>query len=105
MPNKLTIVYWKDIPTQVIAQAGRNRHSVPLSDRFIKAVDAAAMISGETDSEDYMSHWRKETRACGDSSLESEATSLAEELEAQFSKEALRELIKAQGVAADVKAI
>lgn len=105
MPSKLTIVYWKDIPTQVIAQAGRQRHSLPLSDRFIKAVDAAAMLSGETDSEDYMSHWRKETRACGESSLEVEATSLAEKLEANFSKEDLRALIKAQGVAADVKAI
>lgn len=97
MANKLSIVYWRDIPTQVIAQKGRTRHSVPLSDRFLKAVDAAAMLGGETESDDYMAHWRKDNRDCGDD-LEAEASELAEQLEASFSKEDLRDLIKNQGV-------
>jgi len=97
MAAKLTIVYWRDIPTQVIAQKGRTRHSVPLTDRFLKAVDAAAMIGGETESDDYMAHWRKETQACDESTMEADANALAEKLEAEFSKEDLRDLIKNQG--------
>jgi hypothetical protein len=103
MAAKLTVVYWRDIPTQVIAQQGRTRHSVPLSDRFIKAVDAAAMLGGEIASDDYMSHWRKDVRDCGDD-LEQEAKTLAAELEATFDKEKLRLLIKAQGIAANLEA-
>lgn len=98
MPAKLTIVYWRDIPTQVIAQKGRTRHSIPLTDRFLKAVDAAAMMAGETASDNYMTHWRKANRECSEDSMEAEAQALAEQLEAQFSKEDLRMLIKNQGL-------
>ena len=42
---KLTIVYWRDIPAQVIVKAGRNAAKRQLADRFQEAIDIAAMRS------------------------------------------------------------
>ncbi len=97
MSAKLTIVYWRDIPSQVIAQKGRERFSLPLSDRFEKAIDAAAMLAGASSSEAYMEHWRKVAVACSDD-LETEAQLAARQLEADFDAETLRDLIKAKGL-------
>ncbi|MCB0152130.1 MAG: virulence factor, partial [Caldilineaceae bacterium] len=47
------ILYWFDIPVQVKAAIGRNRRTVPLTDRFSEAVDAAAMASGLIGSDAY----------------------------------------------------
>ena len=93
---KLTVIYWRDIPSQVMAQRGRERHSVELPKRFIKAIDSAAMFAGKTDSDAYTTEWRKEVRDCGDD-LQAEAEAVAGELEAQFSQEDLRVLIKSKG--------
>ncbi len=40
---ELTIVYWRDIPAQVVAKAGRRAARQQLSERFEKAIDRAAM--------------------------------------------------------------
>ncbi|MCI0520097.1 MAG: virulence factor, partial [Chloroflexi bacterium] len=58
MKTTLQVMYWRDIPAQVKAQAGRQRASRPLSARFQEAIDAAAMISGATDSDAYLNDWR-----------------------------------------------
>lgn len=63
---KLTIIYWRDIPAQVKARAGRSRLSAPLPDRFMVAVDAAATRSGKTTTDEYIAEWREETRSCSE---------------------------------------
>jgi Virulence factor len=95
---KLTIMYWRDIPSQVIAQEGRTRHSVQLSQRFQEAIDSAAIYAGKTEAGAYMDHWRKDVLECGEN-LQEEAEKKAGELEAAFSDEQLRQLIKSKGVA------
>ena len=90
---KLTVIYWRDIPSQVTAQRGRERRSVELPKRFSKAIDSAAMFAGKTGSDAYTTEWRKEVRACGEN-LQAEAEAVAGELEARFSQDDLRELIK-----------
>ena len=50
----LTILYWRDIPAQVIARAGRAGAKAELSRRFTEAIDAAAMRAGLTDSDAYL---------------------------------------------------
>ena len=94
---KLTVVYWQDIPSQVIAQEGRTRHNVQLSKRFQEAIDSAAMFAGKTDAGAYMDHWRKDVSECGDN-LQQEAEKKAQELEAAFTQEKLRQLIKSKGI-------
>ncbi len=78
------VLYWHDIPVQVKASEGRNRHSQPLAGRFMEAVDAAAMAAGLVGSDAYMDqfHWAdSQTR---DGSPEAVAAAIAAELEAQY---------------------
>jgi hypothetical protein len=95
---KLTVMYWRDIPSQVIAQQGRERHSVMLEARFQEAIDSAAMFAGKTEASAYMDHWRKDVTECSEN-LQEEAQKKAKELEEAFSTEQLRQLIKSKGIA------
>lgn len=78
------ILYWFDIPMQVKASIGRNRRTVPLSDRFSEAVDAAAMSAGLIGSDAYTEqfHWGEVQEREGDP--EAVAMAVAAELEAQY---------------------
>ena len=48
------IVYWRDIPTQVIIKRGRKTERRELPERFMVAVDMAAMQVGAKDSDAYL---------------------------------------------------
>lgn len=58
MPE-VTIVYWRDIPAQVIVGKGRRGAKAPLPERFEQAIDRAAMKVGASDSDAYLAEWRK----------------------------------------------
>lgn len=58
MPE-VTIVYWRDIPAQVIVGRGRGGSKHPLPERFEQAIDRAAMRIGARDSDAYLAEWRK----------------------------------------------
>ena len=68
--GKLTIMYWRDIPAQVIAKAGRANARRELSPRFQEAIDAAAMEFGAHGTDDYLEGWRKGTPELCGSNLE-----------------------------------
>jgi len=55
----VTIVYWRDIPAQVIVGKGRRGAKVQLSERFEQAIDRAAMKAGARDTDSYLAEWRK----------------------------------------------
>lgn len=94
---KLTIVYWRDIPAQVIAKQKRNAAKRVLSERFEKAIDRAAMRSGARDTDAYLAEWRRGDAApCGDD-LEAEADSAAARLEADYGDDRLAALIVSGG--------
>lgn len=87
------IVYWRDIPAQVIVKAGRKAAKRQLSERFEQAIDRAAMRAGLTGTDAYLEQWRRsEPVPCGDD-LEAEAAAAAEALEAEYTQERLRELV------------
>ena len=80
----LTILYWRDIPSQVIVKSGRLSARRELSERFIRAIDAAAMHAGAKSADAYLAEWRRtEPIACGDD-LEQEAEAAAQRLEAEY---------------------
>ncbi|MBK6467178.1 MAG: virulence factor [Rhodobacter sp.] len=59
MPE-VTIVYWRDIPAQVIVGKGRRGGArVQLPERFEQAIDRCAMKIGARDSDAYLAEWRK----------------------------------------------
>ncbi len=93
----LTIVCWRDIPSQVIVRSGRQAAKRELSERFIRAIDAAAMHAGAKSTDDYLADWRRgELIACGDD-LESEAEAAAARLEAEYDTHRLALLARHDG--------
>ncbi len=100
----LIIVYWRDIPAQIIAERGKGRKrekaKVELNKRFAQAIDAAAMKSGLSESSDYLSYWRKSSPMDCGGNLHFEASSLAKELENEYDKKKLSTLVKNGGVEA-----
>ena len=94
---KLTIVYWRDIPAQVIAKEKRTTAKRVLSERFEKAIDRAAMRSGARDTDAYLAEWRRGDPApCGDD-LEAEADAVAARIEDEYSADRLAALIVSGG--------
>lgn len=96
---KLTVVYWRDIPAQVIVKAGRQSGKRQLSERFEKAIDRAAMRAKLRDTDSYLAEWRRaEPIDCGDD-LEAEAAAAAARLEADYDDARLAALVSAGGLA------
>lgn len=56
---EITIVFWRDIPAQIIAGSGRRGVKKPLPERFEQAIDRCAMKVGARDSDAYLAEWRK----------------------------------------------
>ena len=95
---QLTIVYWRDIPAQVIAKAGRQTAKRQLSERFETAIDRAAMKAKLRDTDSYLAEWRRATpQDCSDD-LDAEAQAAADRLEAEFDEDRLAALVAAGGL-------
>lgn len=58
MPD-VVILYWRDIPAQILVGKGRNGAKIPLPERFEQGIDRAAMKIGAQDSDAYLAEWRK----------------------------------------------
>ena len=56
---EITIVFWRDIPAQIIAGKGRRAVKKPLPERFEQAIDRCAMKVGARDQDAYLAEWRK----------------------------------------------
>ena len=96
MPD-VTIVFWRDIPAQVIVGQGRRGTKVQLSDRFEQAIDRAAMKSGARDSDAYLSEWRKAPPYAVEGDPAEVASSEAARLESDYDTARLRALIDNHG--------
>lgn len=94
---QLTVVYWRDIPAQVIVKAGRRNAKVQLSERFEKAIDRAAMRAKLTGTDAYLEQWRRaEPTEVGDD-LDAEAAAAARRLETEYDDARLATLVAAGG--------
>ena len=93
------IVYWRDIPAQVIVRRGRASEKRELPERFIQAIDRAAMRAGLRESDAYLAQWRRgEPEPCGDD-MAAEADAAFAVLVAAFDDARLAELVRNEGVA------
>ena len=94
---KKTIIFWRDIPSQVIVKQARTTAKAQLSQRFFKAIDKAAMRAGRQGSAEYVDDWRREIKTCqGDPQTIVETT--AKEMEDFYSDEVLQTLVKNKGL-------
>lgn len=94
----LVVVYWRDIPAQVIVEKGRGRRrdsaKIELPKRFIASIDSAAMKGGAEAADDYLEQWRRsDPIEVADDDMEEVAASKASELEDAYPAERLRALI------------
>ena len=96
MPD-LTIVYWRDIPAQVIVGKGRRASKVQLPERFEQAIDRAAMKIGAAGSDAYLAEWRKSTPVLHDGDADTIAADQAKALEAEYDKARIIQLIENDG--------
>jgi hypothetical protein len=95
---QLVVLYWRDIPSQVIASAGRrNQAKVLLPARFQEAIDRAAMRGKAASTDDYLAEWRRAGPVpCGED-LEAAARDAAAGLEAAYDSARLAALVAAGG--------
>ena len=94
----LSVIWWRDIPAQVVAKDARRSSKVVLHPRFQVAIDKAANRAGKRAYSDYIAEWHKVQRPCGDD-LEAEVRAESDRLEAAYDKHHLAELIQSGGVA------
>jgi len=91
------IIYWRDIPAQIIVRRGRATAKRALPERFIQAIDRCAMSVGARDSEAYLAEWRKAApEPCGDD-LEAEAEAALAAILATFEDRCLAALVANKG--------
>lgn len=94
---QVTIVYWRDIPAQVIVGKGRRGTKRPLPERFEQAIDRAAMKTGAAGTDDYLAEWRKaapfEVEGADDAVAEAEAA----RIDAEYDQDRIKALIANDG--------
>ena len=96
MPD-VTIVYWRDIPAQVIVGKGRRGSKAPLPERFEQAIDRAAMKVNAKDADAYLAEWRKAAPYAMDGEPADIVEAEALRLEAEYDTERLKALIAKDG--------
>ena len=94
---ELIVVYWRDIPAQVIVKKGRANAKRELPLRFTEAIDMAAMRSGAAESGAYLEEWRRAAPVPVDDDLEAEADKAMAAIEAEYGRDRLVALAKAGG--------
>lgn len=96
MPD-VTIVYWRDIPAQVIVGKGRRGTKMVLNERFEQAIDRCAMAVDAKDTDAYLAEWRKADPFARDGDPAEIASAEVARLETEFDTERLKALIANSG--------
>ena len=93
----VTVVYWRDIPAQVIVGKGRRGAKRQLPERFEQAIDRAAMKIGAADTDAYLAEWRKAAPYPVDGEAEAVAEAEAARLDAEYDQDRIKQLISNDG--------
>ncbi len=94
---QLTIVYWRDIPAQVIVKSDAGTAKRQLSDRFQEAIDMVAMRAGAQGTEEYLADWRRDDPEHCSEDCEIEADKTMARIEADYDGPRLKRLIAVGG--------
>ena len=96
MPD-VTIVYWRDIPAQVIVGKGRRGTKRVLHERFEQAIDRAAMKTGAAETDAYLAEWRKAAAIPVEGDPEQVANDTVTRLETEYDQDKIKALIANDG--------
>ncbi|MEM7239461.1 MAG: virulence factor [Pseudomonadota bacterium] len=95
---QMQLVYWRDIPAQVIIKQGRRALAKrQLPERFEQAIDRCAMKIGAKDSEAYLAEWRRAEPVAVDGDPETLAEAEATRLDTEYDTTRIKELIASDG--------
>ena len=98
MPQRI-VVYWRDMPAQVIIKEGRKTAKRQLPERFEQAIDMAAMKADKRDTDAYLAEWRKSApESIAGDDFEALAEAEAKKLDTDYPQERLVALANAGGV-------
>jgi hypothetical protein len=89
----LVITYWRDIPSAVSVKLGRKEEKRMLDNRFMEAIDMAAMRDGATATDDYLADWRRAEPTAVSDDLVAEAEKAKVELESVYTNDRVKRLI------------
>jgi Virulence factor len=89
----LIITYWRDIPSAVSVKIGRREEKRMLDNRFMEAIDMAAMRDGATDTDSYLADWRRGDAIVVGDDLAAEADKAKSDLEASFTQDLIKLMI------------
>ena len=101
---EVTIVYWRDIPAQVMVGKGRRAARAELPQRFTEAIDRAAMKVGAADTDAYLAEWRKAEPYAVDGEADEVARSEAERLDAEYDTDRIKALTTSNADLAELTA-
>ncbi|MGR3572004.1 virulence factor [Brevirhabdus sp.] len=96
MPD-VTIVYWRDIPAQVIVGKGRRGSKVQLPERFEQAIDRCAMRIGAAGTDAYLAEWRKAQAYPVDGDPDDIARNEAQRLDREYDQARIKALMDNDG--------
>ena len=96
MPE-VTIVYWRDIPAQIIVGKGRRGAKAPLPERFEQAIDRTAMRIGAAESDEYMLGFRKADPYLVEGEQDAVARTEAARIDADYDQARLKALVDNDG--------
>lgn len=100
--NSVVIILWRDIPAQVNAQSGRERHQVMLSAKFQRAIDRAKRKAHIYTADEDVSQWRRiSVPLSGD--FKDAAQCEADRIESEYTRHRLGILAFAGGFESDVQ--
>lgn len=88
---QVIVISWRDIPAQVNAQKGRDRHQVILPAKFQRAIDRAKRKAHIYTAQEDIAQWNRVSRPCTDD-LAAEAQAEADRIEAAYSPDHLGRL-------------
>ncbi|MCR9145803.1 MAG: virulence factor [Rhodobacteraceae bacterium] len=93
----VTIVYWRDIPAQVIVGKGRRGAKKQLPERFEQAIDRAAMKTGAAETDAYLAEWRKAAPYQVDGDPAEVVEAEAARLDTEYDQARIKQLIDNDG--------
>ena len=96
MPD-VAVVFWRDIPAQIIVGKGRAASKIKLTERFEQAIDRCAMKIGARDADSYLAEWRKAAPYTVEGDQAEVAANEAARIEVEFDTARLKSLIDTDG--------
>ena len=93
----VVVVYWRDIPAQIIVGKGRKASKVQLTERFEQAIDRVAMKIGAEKTDAYLAEWRKADAYFVDGEQDAVAQAEAAKIEAEYNREKIKHLVNNDG--------